>query len=97
MKESLQTVKELSPWGWGITVMVLFLDMYNARNPPQNDFRQEIEGLKARITVVEELRTRVGSVENGVRDLQASMRELKRIGCSSLTKSQKAIATSCED
>lgn len=100
MRQALQTVKDFSPYGWGLTLLVLLLDTYNQRNPPNNSYVAEYDKLSSRVTVLESKRETdsktLDSLQQGIRNLQIDVRDLHKIGCASLSKSQKLVLSTCD-
>lgn len=102
MRQSLQTVKEFSPYGWGVTVLILVLDMYNAKTMGGGElYQKELDELRMRVSTVE---VSLNTLQNGVRDIQleiktarSEIKEVQKIGCIPLTRAQRSVLSGCED
>lgn len=88
MSATLQTVKEFSPFGWGITVLVLVFQFVNERN--------------ANSVATKELEIRVLSLEKAVLQANSILSEIKLeqkqfrlLVCSDLKPSDRARLVSC--
>lgn len=95
MDKTIQTVKEFSPYGWGVTFCILAFNMWQDTRTNNNTlYSKEISDLKDRITAVEQI---TFSVKNDITFIRADIRALTKMGCNSLSKAQKQVAIACED
>jgi hypothetical protein len=100
MEQALKRVKDFSPYGWGVTVLILALDMYNSRNPiTTNHTSLEIEALKTRIAVVEvesrSMRESTNAVLIELKTVKQELVSLQKIGCAPLTREQRQVLATC--
>ena len=102
MEETINTVKALSPYGWGITVFVLLLNMYTDKSPFTSTSKEhlaEYNALKDRVIILEKEFTEVQStlytINNSLSDVVRQNRDLKKIGCIGLTRPQRDVASIC--
>lgn len=95
MEQALKTVKDFSPFGWGITVLVLVLQFINERE--QNFNTRDTQALIQLQTRVEAVEKATNATNLELREIRLEFATLKKIGCTSLTKAQKQVLVACGD
>lgn len=90
MEGATQTVKEFSPYGWGITVLILVLQFVNVQPNKYNADR--LSRIEVRLEVLE---TNYRSITTSLNALESSLITNRKISCFSLNLDQRRVVDGC--
>lgn len=99
MERALQTAKDISPLGFGLTLVVLIFQFLSERGP-MKDHVAELTALNSRITTLESgavrLNGELNNLNQSLLEVRNVLRDVKRISCAPLSASQRKVVTSCD-